>query len=218
MKYVMILCEGPTEEGFINSVLSPYFENIGIYVLPIIHETKRTPTKSYKGGVSKYNPIKKEIINLCKNPKVLVTTMFDYYGMPSDTPSIDFTDVDIYKKIEHIEKAITDDIGCDNLLFNLVVHEFEGLLFSEPQAFGVIANDRAVTKLQAMKDGAETPEHINNSAATAPSKRIESVISDYSKVRQGTIVAKNVGIDKMLSECKHFATWIENIKNFNFPQ
>ena len=89
-----------------------------------------------------------------------------------------------------------------------MVHEFEGLLFSEPQAFGVIANDIAVTKLQAMKDGAETPEHINNSAATAPSKRIESVISDYSKVRQGTIVAKNVGIDKMLSECKHFATWI----------
>jgi len=218
MKNVYIYCEGQAEESFINTILYPYFENIGIYVIPIIHKTKRTPVKSFKGGVKNYNPIKKEIINLCKNPNVLVTTMFDYYGMPSDTPSIDYADVDIYKRIEHIEKAIADDIGCDNLLFNLVVHEFEGLLFSEPQAFGVIANDRAVTKLQAMKDGAETPEHINNSAATAPSKRIESVISDYSKVRQGTIVAKNVGIDKMLSECKHFATWIENIKNFNFSQ
>lgn len=218
MKYVMILCEGRTEEGFINYVLAPYFANMNIYVTPKIHETKRIAGKTFKGGVSKYSPIKKEIINLCKNPNVLVTTMFDYYGMPSDTPSIDYADVDIYKRIEHIEKAIADDIGCDNLLFNLVVHEFEGLLFSEPQAFGVIANDRAVTKLQAMKDEAETPEHINNSAATAPSKRIESVISDYSKVRQGTIVAKNVGIDKMLSECKHFATWIENIKNFNFSQ
>ena len=213
MKNVFIYCEGQTEESFVNAVLYPYFANMDIYVTPIIHKTKRTPTKSYKGGVIDYKPIKDELIILCKNPNVFVTTMFDYYGMPNNTPAIDHTDTDLYKRIEYIEQAITNDIGCNNLSFNLLVHEFEGLLFSEPQAFSTIANDKAVEKLQAMRASAETPEHINNSVSTAPSKRIESVISDYTKVRQGIIVAKNIGINKMLSECKHFADWIDKIKS-----
>ena len=213
MKNVVIYCEGQTEESFVNAVLYPYFSNMGIYVTPIIHKTKRTPTKSYKGGVIDYKPIKDELRILCKNPNVFVTTMFDYYGMPTNTPAIDHTDTDLYKRIEYIEQAITNDIACNNLSFNLLVHEFEGLLFSDTQAFSTIANDKAVEKLQAMRATAETPEHINNSVKTAPSKRIESVISDYTKVRQGIIVAKNIGINKMLSECKHFADWIDKIKN-----
>ncbi|HCR74291.1 MAG TPA: hypothetical protein DIW26_08000 [Ruminococcus sp.] len=213
MKNVFIYCEGQTEESFVNAVLYPYFSNIDIYVTPIIHKTKRTPTKSYKGGVIDYKPIKDELRILCKNQNVFVTTMFDYYGMPSNTPAIDYTDTDLYNRIEYIEQAITNDIGCNNLSFNLLVHEFEGLLFSDTQAFSTIANDKAVEKLQAMRATAETPEHINNSVNTAPSKRIESVISDYTKVRQGIIVAKNIGINKMLSECKHFADWIDKIKS-----
>ena len=210
MKNVFIYCEGQTEESFVNAVLYPYFANMDIYVTPIIHKTKRTPTKSYKGGVIDYKPIKDELRILCKNPNVFVTTMFDYYGMPSNTPAIDYTDTDLYNRIEYIEQAITNDIGCNNLSFNLLVHEFEGLLFSDTQAFSTIANDKAVEKLQAMR---ASPEHINNSVSTAPSKRIESVISDYTKVRQGIIVAKNIGINKMLSECKHFADWIDRIKS-----
>lgn len=213
MKNVFIYCEGQTEESFVNAVLYPYFANMDIYVTPIIHKTKRTPTKSYKGGVIDYKPIKDELRILCKNQNVFVTTMFDYYGMPNNTPAIDHTDTDLYKRIEYIEQAITNDIGCNNLSFNLLVHEFEGLLFSDTQAFSTIANDKAVEKLQAMRASAETPEHINNSVSTAPSKRIESVISDYTKVRQGIIVAKNIGINKMLSECKHFADWIDRIKS-----
>ncbi len=213
MKNVFIYCEGQTEESFVNTILYPYFAKMDIYVTPIIHKTKRTPIKSYKGGVIDYKPIKEEILKLCKNPNVFVTTMFDYYGMPSNTPSIDYADIDLYSRIEYIERAITDDIGANNLAFNLLVHEFEGLLFSDTQAFSTIANEKAVEQLQAMRASAETPEHINNSVNTAPSKRIESVISNYTKVRQGIIVAKKIGIDKMLSECKHFAAWINKIKN-----
>ena len=213
MKNVYIYCEGQTEESFVNTILYPYFSNMDIYVTPIIHKTKRTPTKSYKGGVIDYKPIKDELKILCKNPNAFVTTMFDYYGMPGNTPAIDHIDTNLYNRIEYIEQEITNDIGCNNLAFNLLVHEFEGLLFSDTQAFSTITNDKAVERLQAMRDAAETPEHINNSVSTAPSKRIESVIDNYTKVRQGIIVAKKIGIDKMLSECKHFADWIEKIKN-----
>jgi len=214
MKYVYIYCEGQTEESFVNDVLYPYFSRMDIYVTPIIHKTKRTPTKAFKGGVSRYAPIKDELIKLCQDSNCIVTTMFDYYAMPDDTPSIDHQDIDIYKRIDSIENAVNEDIGCKNLLFNLVLHEFEALLFSEPQAFEHIANDRVVRQLQAIRNSAETPEHINNSAETAPSKRIQNVVNGYSKVRQGIIVAKYIGIDKMMSECKHFSAWINKIVDF----
>ena len=114
--------------------------------MPIIHKTKRTPTKSYKGGVIDYKPIKDELRILCKNPNVFVTTMFDYYGMPNNTPAIDHTDTDLYKRIEYIEQAITNDIGCNNLSFNLLVHEFaaftngelEDIAFDELGLRGVV--------------------------------------------------------------------------------
>ena len=214
MKYVYIYCEGQTEESFVNDVLYPHFSRMDIYVTPIIHKTKRTPTKAFKGGVSRYAPIKDELIKLCQDSNCIVTTMFDYYAMPDDTPSIDHQDIDIYKRIDFIENAVNEDIGCKNLLFNLVLHEFEALLFSEPQAFEHIANDKVVRQLQAIRNSVDTPEHINNSAATAPSKRIQNVVNGYSKVRQGIIVAKYIGIDKMMSECKHFSAWIDKIVDF----
>ena len=37
---------------------------------------------------------------------------------------------------------------------------------------------------------------------------------NYSKVRSGAIISKEIGIDKLINECKHFARWIEKIRNF----
>jgi hypothetical protein len=213
MKNVYIYCEGQTEESFINGVLYPYFMNMDIYVRPIICTTKKTKKQTFKGGVSTYNKIKKELAIICnKHKNEVVTTMFDYYAMPYDTPNINNNEVDIYKRIEQIEDAINADIDVRNLFFGFSLHEFEGLLFSEPQAFKAITTDDIVTEIQAMRDEASTPEHINNSPETAPSKRLKKVINNYSKIRYGTIVAKEIGIDKIMRECKHFAKWIEKIK------
>lgn len=213
MKTVFVYCEGQTEESFINNILEPYFYNMNIYIKPIIHKTKRTNMKTFKGGVGNYYIIKKEIINLCKNPNIFVTTMFDYYGMPKDTPAINCVESDIYKKIKIIEESINQDIGYKNLFFNLVVHEFEGLLFSNPKSFSIYVNNNIVSKLQAIKDKALSPEHINNSINTAPSKRILNLVPDYSKSRMGIIISKKIGINTMIKECKHFSNWINRIKN-----
>ena len=103
MKNVYIYCEGQTEESFINKVLYPFFINIQINVIPIICTTKRTSTSKYKGGVSDYSKIKNELLILCKQHKnEIITTMFDYYAMPSNTPQISNKEVDIYKQIEQI--------------------------------------------------------------------------------------------------------------------
>jgi len=214
MKNVYIYCEGQTEEAFINEILCPYFINIGILVTPIICTTKRTKTAKHKGGVSDYFKIKNELAILCKQHKnEKLTTMFDYYAMPSNTPNIDNDKSDIYKRMEHIEKSIEDDIGMPNLFFGLLLHEFEGLLFSNPQSFSLVAEGEVVAEILKARNEVETPEHINKSPETAPSKRLEKLIPNYPKVKNGTIISKEIGIYRIILECKHFARWIEKIKN-----
>ena len=212
MKNVYIYCEGQTEETFINNVLSPYFANMSIWVKPIVCTTKRTPEKKYRGGVSDYDKIKRELTLICKqHHNEIVTTMFDYYAMPGNTPMIDCTDTDIYSRIEKIENAINQDIGLSNCHFNFSLHEFEGLLFSNPESFGLIADSGVVAKIQEMRDSAPSPEHINNSPETAPSKRLESLIPGYAKVKNGSILSQDMGIDAIMGNCKHFEAWIKKI-------
>lgn len=209
MKNIYIYCEGQTEESFVNEILYPYFINIGLFVTPIICTTKRVGTKKYKGGVGDYNTVKKELKMLCRGHKnELVTTMFDYYGMPENTPGINCTTPDIYERINSIEELINSDINEPNCIFNFMVHEFEGILFSKPDSFGMIVDDNVVDRIRNIRDAFPSPEHINNSPETAPSKRIKGLIPDYGKVRQGTIVAKDMGIDIMMEQCRHFREWI----------
>ena len=137
--------------------------------------------------------------------------MFDYYAMPDNTPLIDCYDSDIYARIEKIEAAINEDIGLSNCHFNFSLHEFEGLLFSNPNSFGLIADEDVVQKIQEMKDAAPTPEHINNSPETAPSKRLEALMPGYAKVRNGSILSQDMGIDAIMENCQHFSAWIKKI-------
>lgn len=212
MKNVYIYCEGPTEESFINEILYPYFFNTGIVVYPIICTTKRTVNKKYKGGVSDYAKIKKELTMLCKqHHNEYVTTMFDYYAMPDNTPGLDCTEPDIHERINHIESIIDADINERNCNFHFMLHEFEGILFSKPDSFALIADADVVADIQTIRDSYQTPEHINNSPETAPSKRLESLIPNYAKVKNGTLLSKDMGIDIIMGQCPHFREWIQKI-------
>lgn len=215
MKNVYIYCEGQTEESFVNNVLYPYFLNMNIWVTPIICTTKRTAMQKFKGGVFDYNKVKTELTILCKQHRnEFVTTMFDFYAMPRNTPNINNSELDIYKRIEQIEDSINCDIGAPNLFFGFSLHEFESFLFSDPQAFRLITNEEIAQKIQSIRNEFSTPEHINNSSETAPSKRIEKLICNYSKILNGTIIAQEIGIDQIMRDCYHFSKWIEKIKTF----
>ena len=219
MKNVYIYCEGQTEESFINKILQSYFLGMGINVIPIICTTKRISTGKYKGGATNYEKIKNELIILCKShPNEYITTMFDYYAMPGNTPGIDHRDVDLIKRVESIEAEINSDIGMRNCFFHFMLHEFEGILFSNPVSFRLIADERAVEKIQEVRNSFPTPEHINDSPVTAPSKRIKQIIPNYAKVRNGAILSEDMGIDVILRECPHFRDWIKQIADLTEDQ
>jgi hypothetical protein len=217
MKRLYILCEGQTEDDFVRIILSPYLQNIGIITTPIICMTKRTPTKKYKGGVSSFGKIKKELQRLCgEHPNEMITTMFDLYALPNDTPGLGNKVNDIYEKAKHIEKYVTEDIGnkFDNMVFSIVLHEFEGLLFSDVSAFNNIADNEAVAILRDVRAAVKTPEHIDESPENAPSKHIKRAIPDYAKVSDGIDVAEQIGIEKIINECRHFANWITKLSEW----
>lgn len=102
-------------------------------------------------------------------------------------------------------------IGQANCMFHFMLHEFEGILFSNPESFELIAETDVVNKIREIRESYPTPEHINNSPETAPSKRLEKLIPNYAKIKNGTLISKHMGIDKILAECPHFREWIEQI-------
>jgi len=199
-----ILCEGSTEERFVKEILAPYLINCNIFATPI-----------NLGGVSRYSKIRTELEILSKSdPTAFVTSMLDYYKLPSDTPGKSTTG-DIYKIANEIEIAVNANLGEQrNLLVNLIIHEFEGLLFSDVSAFNgeAKANDKALLELAQIKNEFPTPEHINDSEMTAPSKRIKKILPEYSKTLNGIPIAKRIGIDKIAEECQHFKAWLKNIQ------
>jgi len=141
--------------------------------------------------------------------------MFDLYAFPYDALEIKNIPSDVYAKAEHIEKAIADAVGnrYGNMIFSLVLHEFEGLLFSDVNAFlGVAkANDKIVAELQKIRNSFDTPEHINDSEMTAPSKRIARLLPEYAKILDGMEVVGRIGIDGISGHCQHFNNWVSRL-------
>jgi len=203
-----VLCEGPTEERFAKELLAPYLLNDNIYTNAI-----------NLGGVSRYAKIRKALETLCKgDTSAYVTTMLDYYKLPKDTPG-KYTAADAFADAKSIDAAVNADLGgCRNLFINLIVHEFEGLLFSDVSAFSgeAKASEKDLMELARIKNDPKfpTPEHINDSEMTAPSKRILNILPKYVKTLNGLTIAKRITIEKIADECPHFRAWIEKIKAF----
>ena len=181
--------------------------------------TKRNKDgKKYTGGVSTYVKIRNELVNLChQHPHEFVTTMFDFYQMPNDTPGKGSIPIgSAFDRVHFLEDQIGQDIGNRNFIPNIVLHEFEGLLFSSPDAFGYCGlPDDTIQKLKNIREGHDSPEHINDGIDTAPSKRILSLHPTYSKVMDGVSIACAIGIDTIMSECRHFNGWIQKIMMLN---
>ncbi|WP_268944765.1 DUF4276 family protein [Pseudomonas sp. KNUC1026] len=94
------------------------------------------------------------------------------------------------------------------------MYEFESLLFSDPEAFAQgVDRPELGLGLREVVGKFESPEHINNSPATAPSKRIEALMPGYEKPLMGTLAALQIGLDSMRAECALFDAWLAGIES-----
>ena len=215
MAKVLILVEGQTEERFVKDILGPDLSAKGIWLIPTIITTKVVYNgPNNKGGTVKYEKIKKQIKNLANDSNSkMVTTMIDYYGVSDDFPGNPPQGNDCYERIKYRESAFAKDIGLNKFLPYLQLHEFEALLFSEPEKIGETLDQNIANSLINVRNNVRTPEEINDNPKTCPHERIESVYGKYNKPLYGLIIAKRIGIKKIRQECPHFNEWINKLES-----
>jgi len=221
--HVNLIVEGQTEEAFAKAVLMPHLASAGVYLHPkVVQFSPRS-----KGGIVRYDPVRADIIRWMKSdrtPGLHFSTMFDLYALPDSFPGNGGAgNADIHARARAVELAIRNDIlGAlgdkapppQRFIPYVQVHEFEALLFVEPEAFGqVIENCGAALKsLRGMRKTFASPEHINDSRETAPSKRIEKVLPGYRKRLHGPAIAAKIGLDAIRRECLHFNEWLTQLE------
>jgi len=210
---IYILTEGQTEEAFVTELLTPHYSLRGLYLKPIIVTT----SPGHRGGVVSYAKVRPQIERLCKQDSgAYITTMFDLYALPKDFPGKEKAD---YRRLASgrakagfLENELQADVDCDNFIPNLIVHEFEALLFSRVSAFEQWTDDDDVwTPLKSLRE-ASHPEDINDGIETAPSKRILAVMPQYQKTVHGPLIACDIGLDTIRGECPHFHQWLEKLE------
>ena len=93
--------------------------------------------------------------------------------------------------------------------------QFEGLLFADPHALAHIEPGwhKSEQKLAAVRASFDTPEHINNSYETVPSRRLEKLLQPkYEKVRHGPLAAERITLSVMERECPYFRGWMNQLR------
>ena len=214
MKKLYILVEGQTELAFVKNVLWSYLSKFGIDAIARAVETSKKGGKTFRGGVTSYDKVKRDLTNWIKSsPGAYFTTMFDFYALPTDFPGIEsLHNLRGESAVQHLEAALNSDIGYHNLIPYIQLHEFEALLFSDIQKLELEYPDKQREIAQLVDDviGLK-PEEINSKPETAPSKRILSRIPSYDKVTSGLNITKEIGVEKLRRECPHFDSWIRAI-------
>jgi len=210
--------EGQSEESFIKEILAPTFWSREIYMFPIL-----LGVPGHKGGRPNYARVKKDVILQLKQDRhAYCSTMLDFYGLGSGFPGTPLAaNLGNIEKVVRIERAVKEELINDlpdlrpdvRFVPYLQLHEYEGLLFSDPAAFAAgIKQQHLRHNFQMIRNAFQTPEDINDNPNTAPSKRVLGVYSGYRKVIDGTLAAKAVGIDRMRQECPHFRAWLEQLE------
>ncbi|CCZ30902.1 putative uncharacterized protein [Proteobacteria bacterium CAG:495] len=195
-KNVSVVCEGQTEVDFIKKLNKKYFNAKLISLKPIAINK----TNAMNGNVSM-----DRLIHFIKRaPEVIITTFIDYYGFKGERE----------EGYLELEERIRELSGKEHIIAYVQLHETEALWFTNINAIKEVKNANA-SQIQALEDIVRiysNPEDINNSRETAPSKRLETIFSDYKKIRDGNAIADKISIEEMKEKCPHFSNWLDMIE------
>jgi Domain of unknown function (DUF4276) len=108
---------------------------------------------------------------------------------------------------------IISDDSLQRFIPYVQIYEFEGLLFSDCHSLAsAIDKPLLAIKFKEIREGFLTPEDINDSKITAPSKRILAIYSRYNKPIHGSLAIMEIGIDAIRRECKLFDRWLQQLE------
>jgi hypothetical protein len=217
---VVVVGEGQTEETFVRDVLAPRLAEQEIFVQPRLIATSRQS----RGGALNRDRVLRSLRNtLRERADVYVATFFDLYGLAPDFPGRAEAHAltDPLARASAIEARLVDAVvaeaqcRADRFVPHIQPHEFEALLFSNPDALVDVepAWLSAAEPLRAAKAAATSPEHINGGVDTHPSARLRALLRPaFDKVLHGPRAAQRIGLECMREECRHFGQWLSRLE------
>ncbi|MYD65975.1 MAG: DUF4276 family protein [Chloroflexi bacterium] len=225
MTRLLVHVEGQTEESFVGQLLRPHLIGGFGYTDVSARLLGNSRQRSRRGGARSWTAVRQDIVrHLRQDPNARSTTMVDFYGMPQTGDRAwpgraEANAVPFDQKAAVVQVAIADDIAAEvdgskgRFLPYVVMHEYEGLLFSDPERFAEAIGSRdSAGEFRAIRSAFHTPEEINDSPLTAPSKRVESLFPGYQKPLMGTIAAQRIGLGPIRAECPYFDKWVESLE------
>ncbi len=219
MSRILVHVEGETEEDFVKYVLAKYLGAKGYDVGARLLGNARQ--RNRRGGIRDWELVRKDILRHLKNDQgAIATTIVDYYGLPENWPGRAHNIQNASPRVcaESVQQAIGEDIAGElgypkRFIPYVVMHEFEGLLFSDPGKLAdSIGKPELTAPLSNIREEFESPEHINDSEHTAPSKRITGIYEGYQKRIDGVQAIQQIGLAKIREECPLFNDWIEKLE------
>ena len=223
MTRLLVHVEGQTEEQFVNELLAPHLYGCGFSSVSarLVGNARQ---RDRRGGIKSWNTVRREIANHLKgDPGCLATTMVDYYGMPTGSrawpgrleASRQGSSWDRARTVEEalfgeVVRELGSNFDGRRFIPFVAMHEFEALLFSDCDRFGQgIDRPELTPRFQEIRDQFASPEEIDDSPDTAPSKRVAELVPGYQKPLMGSLAARNIGLDAIRSACPHFGRWLE---------
>lgn len=226
MARLLIHVEGETEETFVNEVLAPHLYLCG-FAKVSARLVGNSRQRDRRGGIRAWSAVRNDILNhLKEDPGCLAATMVDYYGLPQigakAWPGREAAaGLPFPQKAPTVQDALLADIcgelgdgfEANRFIPYVMMHEFEGFLFSDCERFGRgIGRPELAAQFQAIRDAFETPEEIDDSPVTAPSKRVKALVPGYEKPLLGALAVLEIGLGAIRAECPHFRNWLERLE------
>ncbi len=219
---VHVICEGQTEEEFIRHVLSPSLLQQDVILFPSC-----IGKVGHKGGNVTLHRLGIDVRErLLKDRQCYCTTLFDYYGLPTDFPgkTSGHSMNDIASKQHQVMLSLSQ--WAENTLGShsssrfipyVQMYEFEGLLFSEPARLAnAIGIGKMAADLDKIRSEFPSPEWINDNPHTAPSKRIQKLFPAYDKPEHPLLAAMDIGLEIIRRECPLFDAWVKRLEGLEF--
>lgn len=228
-----MLVEGQTEEAFATKVLGPYLSQFGVVLEPptIVFTKREENGLRHKGGASSFGKIETQLLMLMRgdnDPNCRFTSMFDFYAFPFKGLDFDCSRYPSHQQaVVELEQAFQKRIYSrllagangvrDRFIPFVMLHEFETLIFADPQKldwqFVDDSDQPAIAELVRQAKACTNPEDINSSPEKAPSKRILAQLPAYHKPTDGIEVVSKIDLPALKAKCPHFAQWLYRLEN-----
>lgn len=221
MVEVIVFAEGPTEEQFLKRLVAPALRHLQVFVKPQMLKT----SQESRGGAVSFDRLKINARNTLRQKSTAVlSTFLDLYGLDTSFPAFEEakSEPDLGSRLERLRcalhESIVSHVGCrpERFIPHIQPYEFEGLLFSDPKALAQTEPGWVVSagKLLEIRESFATPEHINDSYETKPSRRLEKLLKPgYKKTRHGPLAAEGITLSTIERECLHFRRWMDCLRS-----